>query len=108
MSYFRLPPSLLNQRVEQGLNSELNSKHWHTQQSGSQAFNMNIESPIESKLSQNYTLRMLSVDGRTVFNKNDLRVGENLIEVASLRAGVYIIQTYDAQDNLIYTGKVVF
>jgi hypothetical protein len=69
---------------------------------------MHIEAPKETSLPQTYALRMLSVDGRSVLNKNDLRVGENLIEVANLRAGVYIIQTYDAQDNLIYTGKVVF
>ena len=107
MSYFKIPSSLANMRYGQNSNTGDLDANWHTQTSGHNAVNLHIAELYDEPENKGvFKAKVIAMDGRTVFQSVDVTTGTNNIELPAVSKGVYIIQAFDKNDQLIYNGKI--
>jgi hypothetical protein len=107
MSYFKVPTNLANMRFGQTSNSGELDANWHTQTSGQNGVKLHIAEQYDVPENNGvFKAKVIAMDGRTVFQSVDVTIGTNYIELPSVSKGVYIIQAFDKNDQLIYNGKI--
>ncbi|MCH8546052.1 MAG: hypothetical protein LAT54_04910 [Cryomorphaceae bacterium] len=107
MSYFTVPAHLEFMRYAQTPNIGDVDANWHTQTSGYNAVNLHIADQYDVPENNGiFKTKVIAMDGRTVFQSVDVTTGTNHIELPSVSKGVYIIQAFDKNNQLIYNGKI--
>lgn len=108
MSYFRVPSNLANMRYAQTpILFDNVQANWHTQTPSKNAVNLHIDEGFEIPESNGvFKAKIIAMDGRTIFQSVDVSTGTNYIELPSVSKGIYMIQAYDQNNQLIYNGKI--
>ncbi|TVQ78460.1 MAG: hypothetical protein EA358_05015 [Flavobacteriales bacterium] len=104
-SYFKALPAYFGFRTGQSFQS---MNDYHSRIGNQNALLLHIDPAHSLSNSESFIARITSLDGKIIAERSGLEAGDNQIDLPQVSKGMYLIQSFNRDGQLIYAGKFQF